>query len=477
MSKELGVTVGKEEDMAEWYQQVVLKAEFADYTPVKGCIVVRHWGQAIWEAIRDFWDAEMKGHGVKNHYFPLLIPEGLLRREAEHFEGFTPEVAWVTMAGEAELEERLAVRPTSETIMYEMFSRWIQSHRDLPLRVNQWCNVLRWETKMTKPFLRGREFLWHEAHTVHETEAEAMEEIRWAVEGYKRISEELLAMPVVMGRKTESDKFAGADVSYTIEGLMPDGKALQAGTSHELGQSFSRAFDITFLGEDGENHHPWQTSWGTSTRLLGGLLLLHGDDQGAVLPPRVAPVQVVIVPIKAEGSPKVLRVCREVQEELRGMGLRVELDEREGYTPGWKFNDWELRGVPLRLEIGPRDVADGSAVAVRRDTGDKEKLELDRLEELPALLETIQEDMLKRAKGLMESRTVRTRDLGELDRAIKEGKWAVVPHCGGGDCEESLADRVGGGPRVVPFEQEPLDGKCIGCDKKADYWLYWGRSY
>ena len=480
MSEDLGITVKKVENPAEWYQQVVLKAGFADYSPVKGCIVIREWGYGIWERIQEYWDAKMKSHGVKNYYFPLFISEGLLKKEAEHFEGFVPEVAWVTMAGDKELEERLAIRPTSETVMYAMFSKWVQSYRDLPLRVNQWCNVVRWETKMTKPFLRSREFLWHEAHTVHATEEETAEEARWAIEEYAKLAEQLLAIPVIVGKKTESDKFAGADTTFAIEALMPDGKALQMGTSHMLGQNFSRPYGVKFLGLDEKWHHAWQTSWGTSTRMIGGLLLMHGDDKGAVLPPEVAPIQVVIVPIIFKGKEKaVVKLCRELEKELKEAGIRAHFDGREGYTAGWKFNHWELKGVPLRIEIGPRDLEKGEVVLVRRDTGKKDTAKLKGLTGLvKKKLKEIQEALLTRARKHLKENTVNVETLGELKNAIESGKWAVIPHCGESQCEETLAERVEGGPRVIAFEQPPLKNKrCVGCGKKASYWVYWGRSY
>ncbi|MBR9689715.1 MAG: proline--tRNA ligase [Candidatus Altiarchaeota archaeon] len=480
MSEDLGITVKRDKDMSEWYQQVVLKAEFADYSSVKGSIVIRYWGQAIWEAIHDFWDPIMKSHGVKNHYFPLLIPEGLLKKEAKHFEGFTPEVAWVTMAGKNQLEERLAVRPTSETIMYEMFSKWIKSHRDLPFRANQWCNILRWETKMTKPFLRGREFLWHEAHTVHKDKKGADEETKWAIDGYARIAEELLAMPVIRGRKTDSDKFAGADYTYAIEALMPDGKALQMGTSHMLGQNFSKPYDVKFVGVDEKWHHAWQTSWGFSTRAIGGLILAHGDNKGAIIPPSVAPVQVVIVPIIFKKTDEdVLSKCKEVEIRLQNSGIRVELDDRDEYTAGWKFNHWEVRGVPLRLEIGPRDIKEKKAVLVRRDSGEKSEVSDMYVEQaVQEGLAEIQAELFSRGKKNLEENTVVTESLEDLKKAIKGKKWARVPHCGEEACENALAEKVEGGPRVIPFEQEAVhNNKCINCDKKAAYWVYWGRSY
>jgi len=479
MSEELGITVKRDEDTAEWYQQVVLRAEFADYSPVKGAIVIRWWGQAIWEAIHDFWDPMMKEHGIKNYYFPLLIPESLLKREADHFEGFIPEVAWVTHAGENKLEEKLAIRPTSETIMYEMFSKWITSHRDLPLKVNQWTNVMRWETKMTKPFLRGREFLWHEAHTVHTTEKEADSEIRWAIEGYAKLAEELLAIPVVQGKKTDSDKFAGADYTFTIEALMPDGKALQMGTSHLLGQNFAKPYEVKFVDRKEKWQYAWQTSYGTSTRLIGGLILAHGDDKGAILPPKVAPIQIVIIPILFKKNDRsVLKKCNEVKRRLINAGFRVEVDHRDAYTAGWKFNHWEVKGVPLRLEMGPRDIKEEKVVIVRRDTFKKSSVNDIHIEEaVQDELNSVQSNLFSRLKKHQKENTEYPEDVNGLKNAIASRKWAFIRHCGQAECEESLAGKAEGGPRVIPFKQKKIDGKCINCTKKAEYWVYWGRSY
>jgi prolyl-tRNA synthetase len=478
MGEEQGITVKKGDDPAEWYQQVVLKGGFADYTSVKGCIVIREWGYGIWELVQEYWDARMKEHGTKNVYFPLFIPESLLKKEAEHFKGFTPEVAWVTMAGDKELEERLAIRPTSETIMYDMFSKWITSHRDLPLRLNQWCNVVRWETKMTKPFLRGREFLWHEEHTVHSTKEEANVETRWGIDGYAKLAEELLAIPVVTGRKTDSDKFAGADYTLSCEAFMPDGKALQMGTSHMLGQNFAKPYGVKFLGLDEKWHHAWQTSLGASTRMLGGVILMHGDDRGAIIPPRVAPVQVVIVPILFKGKEAgVLKSCKAVETALLKAGVRAHFDGREEYTAGWKFNNWEMKGVPLRIEVGPRDVAKGEAVLARRDKSHKETVKQEGIAgTVKARLEEIQADLLTKARKRLKDSTVTAVTPAELKGALDSGKWAVVPHCGDPACEEAMAKKFEGGPRVIPKQPAPAK-KCVGCGKKAGYWVYWGRSY
>ncbi|MBR9679491.1 MAG: proline--tRNA ligase [Candidatus Altiarchaeota archaeon] len=477
MSEELGITA-KKENMSEWYQQLVLRAGFADYSPVKGSIIYRPWSYAIWEKMMESFNAAIKAHGVENAYFPLLIPESFLKKEAEHFAGFTPEVAWVTMAGENKLDERLAIRPTSETIMYYMFAKWIQSYRDLPFKVNQWCNIMRWETKMTKPFLRGREFLWQEGHTVHTTKTEAETEAEWAIEAYKKLVEGLLAVPVVTGKKTESDKFAGAVYTITVESLMPDGRALQIGTSHMLGQNFSKPFEVKFLGKDEKNHYAWQTSWGLSTRILGGLIMVHGDDKGAVLPPKVAPIQLVIVPILFKETEKqVIAECERVKTKLEKKGIRVKLDDRPDYSAGWKFNHWELKGVPLRVELGPKDLEKKSIVLVRRDTGVKTNVkQVELVKTVLAELDKMQTDMFEKAKGWLDKHTVKTEKAEELEAAIISGKWAILPHCANIGCEEKMTEKFAGGPSLVIDKK--ITGKiCIGCGKPAKYWIYWAKSY
>ena len=367
----------RSQDFSQWYLDVVRRAELADYSPVKGCMVIRPYGYAIWELIQQAFDRRFKATGHVNAYFPLFIPERLLMKEAEHVEGFAPQVAYVTHGGGEELEERLVVRPTSEAIFGTMYAKWIQSWRDLPVLLNQWANVVRWE-KVTRPFLRTTEFLWQEGHTAHETEAEGEEETLKILDLYKETVETELAMPVVTGLKSESEKFAGALRTYSIEALMGDGRALQAGTSHNLGQNFAKAFDITFQGRDKTVQHVWGTSWGVSTRLIGGLIMTHGDDSGLVLPPNVAPYQVVIVPIpRGNWQETVLPKAREIQQQLVAAGIRVTLDDRDMYTPGWKFAEWELRGVPLRVEIGPKDIEKSAVMVARRDTREKASLAME----------------------------------------------------------------------------------------------------
>ncbi len=478
MSELLGITVKKAENPVEWYQQLILKGGFADYSPVKGCIVIRPWGYAIWEEIMKNFDKILKERGYKNAYFPLFIPESLLRKEAEHFEGFTPEVAWVTHAGEKPLEEKLAVRPTSETIMYAMFARWIQSYRDLPLRINQWCNVVRWETKMTKPFIRGREFLWHEGHSAHATETEAREEVFWEIEAYRRFMEDFLAMPVIAGFKTPLEKFAGAVFTLTLEAFMPDGKAIQVATAHMLGQNFSKAYEVKFLDKDEKWKYVWQTSFGISTRLIGAMLLLHGDDKGAIIPPKVAPLQVVIVPIPYKGKEEAVReAALDVEKRLKALGLRAMADLRPEYTPGWKYNEWELKGVPLRIEIGPRDLEKKQITVAKRTTGEKIPVGFEELEEkIPMLLEQIQKELYERARSFLEASVVKCGNLAEVEAAIARGKMAEVELCSSDECEEEIAEKFSISARVIPFEKKP-QGRCVVCGKRATRVVIFSRAY
>ena len=420
------------EDFSRWYLDVVRRAELADYSPVKGCMVIRPYGYAIWELIQQGLDRRLKETGHVNAYFPLFIPESLLMREAEHVEGFAPQVAWVTRGGDEELEERLIIRPTSEVIIGTMYAKWLQSWRDLPILINQWANVVRWE-KVTRPFLRTTEFLWQEGHTAHETEAEAQEETLKILALYKRFSEEELAMPVMDGQKSESEKFAGASRTYSIEALMGDGRALQAGTSHNLGQNFAKAFEIQFQGRDKTVQHAWTTSWGVSTRLIGGAIMTHGDDSGLILPPRVAPYQVVIVPIqRGNWQETVLPHAREIRASLVKEGVRVMLDDRDAYTPGWKFAEWEMRGVPLRLEIGPKDIEKAQVMLARRDTREKMPVPIDGLAgRVVTLLEEIQAALFARALKFREEHTTRVTSYSEFTSAM-EGRpgFVVAGWCG-----------------------------------------------
>src|SRR5437899_2708232 len=425
----------RSQDFSRWYLDVVRRAELADYSPVKGCMVIRPYGYAIWELIQQALDQEFKRTGHVNAYFPLFIPESLLHKEAEHVEGFAPQVEYVTHGGGEELEEKLVVRPTSEAIIGTMYAKWVQSWRDLPVLINQWANVVRWE-KVTRPFLRTTEFLWQEGHTAHETEAEAEEETRKILDLYKETVETELAVPVIIGRKTESEKFAGALRTYSIEALMGDGRALQAGTSHNLGQNFAKAFDITFQARDKSVQHVWGTSWGMTTRLVGAVIMTHGDDSGLVLPPRVAPYQAVIVPIgRDDWRETVLPTARQIRQQLADSGIRVTLDERDE-RPGWKFSEWELRGVPLRLEIGPKDIEKASVRIARRDTREKVDVPMNWLAgHVRGLLDEVQRTLFDRAVKFQEEHTQRVSSYEEF-KAAMEGRpgFVIAPWCGSADC-------------------------------------------
>ncbi|MBP7776018.1 MAG: proline--tRNA ligase [Acidobacteria bacterium] len=467
------------EDFSRWYLDVVRKAELADYSPVKGCMVIRPYGYAIWELIQRQLDDRFKATGHVNAYFPLFIPESLIMKEAEHVEGFAPQVAWVTKGGTEELEEKLVVRPTSETIFGVMYQKWIQSWRDLPLLINQWANVVRWE-KVTRPFLRTTEFLWQEGHTAHETEAEAQEETMKILALYKEFSENVLAMPVVDGQKSSSEKFAGAERTYSIEALMGDGRALQAGTSHNLGQNFAKAFDIQFQGRDKTLQYVWTTSWGVSTRLIGGVIMTHGDDSGLMLPPNVAPWQVVIVPIpRGNWKETVLPACQAIRDELKAAGIRVRLDDDESQTPGWKYAEYEMRGVPLRLEIGPKDLEKRSVFSARRDTKAKAPLPMDGLAgHVTSLLDEIQANLLARALAFRESHTSSAATWDEF-RQTMEGRpgFVIAPWCETDDCEAAIKAETQATIRNIPFGSEQPTGPCVKCGKPAIVNAWFAKAY
>src|SRR5436190_9676838 len=451
----------RSEDFSQWYLDVVRRAELADYSPVKGCMVIRPYGYAIWELIQQALDARIKATGHVNAYFPLFIPESLLHKEAEHVEGFSPQVAYVTHGGGEELEEKLVVRPTSEAIIGTMYAKWIQGWRDLPILLNQWANVVRWE-KVTRPFLRTTEFLWQEGHTAHETEPEAEAETLKILDLYAEVCETILAVPVVKGRKSESEKFAGALRTYSIEALMGDGRALQAGTSHNLGQNFAQAFNITFQGRDKTVQHVWGTSWGVTTRLIGAVIMTHGDDNGLILPPRVAPYQVVIVPIGRDNwRETVLPRAQDLQRQLRQAGIRVTLDERDE-RPGWKFAEWELRGVPLRLEIGPKDIEKSQVLVARRDTREKLGVPMDGLAgKVRELLDDIQKTLLERARAFREERTLRASHYDEFKR-LMEGRpgFVIAPWCGAADCEAQIKADTQATIRNMPLDSKAPGGGC-----------------
>ena len=464
-----GITVKKAGEMPEWYNQVILKAELADYSPIRGCMVIRPYGYAIWEGIQEYFNQRIRALGVQNAYFPLFVPESFFTKEAKHAEGFAPEVAWIEKK-ENETGERLAVRPTSETIMYDAYARWIRSWRDLPLRINQWANVVRWEISDVKLFLRTREFLWQEGHCVYESESQCDMETRIILDEYARLCEELLAIPVIKGVKTEKERFAGADKTYAIEGLMPDGKSLQLGTSHNLGQNFAKAFGIKFIGKDEKDHLPWQNSWGISTRLIGGLVMVHGDDVGLVLPPRIAPLQAVIVPIIFESSKaEVLKACRKLSGDL---SIRHRVDDREEFSSGWKFNEWEKNGVPLRIEVGPRDLEKKSVVFVRRDTAEKRSVLLKDVQREAVLeLDRIQRNLLDRAKKFLESHITKVAHWGEFMDPIRKGHLVLANHCGDAACEAAIKEETGGvTTRVIPLENpKPFHHSCVKCGNKSIY--------
>lgn len=464
-----------DEDFAKWYTDVVKKAELCEYTSVKGCMVIRPYGYAIWENIQHIMDSMFKATGHENVCMPMFIPESLLEKEKDHVEGFAPEVAWVTHGGNEKLEERLCVRPTSETLFCEHYANIVHSYRDLPKLYNQWVSVVRWE-KTTRPFLRTREFLWQEGHTIHATAEEAQEETIRMLNVYAEFCEKYLAMPVVKGVKTAKERFAGAEDTYTIEALMHDGKALQSGTSHYFGDGFAKAFDIQFTGKDNKLHHPFQTSWGTTTRLIGAIIMTHGDDNGLVLPPAVAPIQLVIIPI-ASHKEGVLDKANELKNKLANV-CRVKLDDSDN-SAGWKFAEYEMKGVPLRLEIGPKDIENNRCVVVRRDNGEKVFVSLDELEtKIPELLEAVRDGLYRKAFDRRAAMTFTAKDYAELkDIADNKPGFIKAMWCGDRECEDKLKDELGITSRCIPFEQEHLGDTCVCCGKPAKHMLYWGKAY
>lgn len=466
-----------EEDFAQWYTDVITKTELVDYAPVKGFMVIRPYGFALWEKIRDYADSLFKQTGHKNVYFPLLIPESLLNKEAEHVEGFAPEVAWVTQGGNKVLEERLAIRPTSETIICTMYAKWLNSYRQLPFLYNQWNSVVRWE-KTTRPFLRTSEFLWQEGHTIHETAEEAMQETLQQLESYKSVAEDLMAIPVIDGQKSESEKFAGADSTYTIEAMMHDGKALQSGTSHFLGQHFTKAFDITFSDREGNLANPYHTSWGISTRLIGGLIMVHSDNRGLVLPPKMAPTQVVIVPIAANKG-GVNEKVDEIAAQLKAKGITVEVDDRDNYSPGWKFNESEMKGIPVRLEIGPKDIEKNKAIAFRRDELTKEDISLEGIADtVENLLDDIQKNLYNKAKKYRDERTYHANNMDEFVDIIENKRgFAKVMWKDNAENEAKIKELTGATIRVIPFAQENLGENCFYSGEKADHMVIFAKAY
>ncbi len=467
----------RSEDFSQWYTDVVRLADLMDYTPVRGCMAIKPYGYRIWELIQQQMDAEFKRTGHQNVSMPMLIPESLLLKEADHVEGFAPEVAWVTQGGTEPLTERLAIRPTSETIFCTMYAKWVQSWRDLPLKYNQWCSVMRWE-KTTRPFLRTAEFLWQEGHTVHATAEEAQEETMQMLGVYRDFCEKNLAIPVYCGQKSEKEKFAGARATYSIEAMMQDGKALQSGTSHNFGTNFSEPFEIKYLDKDGTQKYAHETSWGTSTRLIGAIIMTHGDERGLRLPPVIAPIQVVIVPVAAH-KPGVTEACQQLAEQLKEKGFRVKLDDRDTVSPGFKFNDWEMKGVPVRLEIGPRDLENGVVMAFRRDTLEKFTVPMAEIaEKLPALLDDIQQTLYNQAKAFRDERTVKVHNMEELGQVVQTG-FAKAMWCGEQACEDEIKEKFNASSRNMPFDQEgeAFGDTCVCCGKKAKKVMYFAKAY
>lgn len=467
----------KKSNFDEWYPEVILKSEFADYSKVSGCIVIRPYGYAVWERIKDVVDAKLKKMGIMNCYFPLLIPEQLLKKEQEHVEGFAPEVAWVTETGSSKLDEKLAIRPTSETIMYDSYSKWVHSWRDLPLRLNQWNNVLRWEFKHPRPFLRSREFLWNEGHTVFASEKEAVNEGKEILQMYYNVVKDYIALAGTKVKKSEKEKFAGAVYTMSVEHMMPDGKMIQGPDSHYDGQNFAKAFDISFLNSEGKQEYAYQNTWAITTRMIGVMISVHGDDKGLVLPPKLAPIPIVVVPIFTDkDKDAVLKKAKETAKKLK-----AHFDDREGYTPGWKFNEWELKGVPLRIEIGPRDIANKSVVLVRRDTGEKTFVKMQDVSKAAKnVLDDIQKNLYEKSEKFLEEHTKTAENYTELKKLVN-GNRVLVNFCNEPACEEKIKTDTGAKTTGIPldskFNSEKADGKCIACGKPATCKIFFAKSY
>ncbi len=480
MTKEIGITVKKSLDFSDWYTQCVLKSGIADYSPSKGFIILRPYGYAIWEIIREILDEELKKTGHKNGFLPVLIPESLLTKEKDHFNGFLPEVFWVTKSGDCDLGEKLAVRPTSETLAYSMFSKWISSYRDLPLKLNFWNSALRAEIKSTKPLIRNSEFLWQEGHTAHTDENEANKEVRMILDIYKMLVEEYLAIPTVSGFKTDKEKFVGAKYTTCLESAMADGKALQMATSHHLGQNFSKPFEIKFLDKDTAEQYVWQTSWGISWRVIGAIIMVHGDDKGLILPPKISPTQVIIVPIyKDESKTVVKQKAYELEQKLKDSQIRVQTDNRDEFTSGWKFNDWEMKGVPLRANIGLRDIQENQVELIRRDTKERFYVkEKELVNQTLSILEKIQSNMFERAKNLLQEKTRSATTLEELLSILDTtGGFVSCSWCGKRECEDLVKEKTTADIRIVPFNPKNNISSCIGCGNQETIEVYFGRAY
>ena len=480
MTKEAGITVKKSDDFSDWYTQCVLKSGIADYSPGKGFIILRPYGYAIWENIKELLDDQFKKTGHKNGFLPVLIPESLLTVEKNHFEGFMPEVYWVTKSGNNDLAEKLALRPTSETLAYSMFSKWISSYRDLPLKLNFWNSALRAEIKSTKPLIRNSEFLWQEGHTAHINEKEANDQVSMILDLYKTLIEEFLAIPTVSGLKSDKEKFVGANYTTCLESLMPDGKALQMATSHNLAQNFSKPFDIKFLDKDTSEHFVWQTSWGISWRIIGAMIMVHGDDKGLILPPKISPTQVIIVPIYKDESKEIVKQkAGELENKLKDSQIRAYTDNRDEYTSGWKFNEWEMKGVPLRVNIGIRDIREEQVELVRRDTKERFYVkEKDLVSEILSILENIQSNMYSLAKNYLLTNTRSAKNLDELLSILdSSGGFVACSWCGKRECEDSVKEKTTADIRIVPFNTRKNISSCIACGKEGTTEVYFGRAY
>jgi len=480
LTKEVGITVKKSVDFSDWYTQCVIKSGIADYSPGKGFIILRPYGYAIWENIKEILDDQFKKTGHKNGFLPVLIPESLLTVEKNHFEGFMPEVYWVTKSGNNDLGEKLAVRPTSETLAYSMFSKWISSYRDLPLKLNFWNSALRAEIKSTKPLIRNSEFLWQEGHTAHSNEKEASDEVRMILDLYKMLIEEYLAIPTVSGLKTDKEKFVGANYTTCLESLMPDGKALQMATSHNLAQNFSKPFEIKFLDKDTAEHLVWQTSWGISWRVIGALIMVHGDDKGLILPPKISPTQVIIVPIYKDESKEIVKQkAYELENKLKDSNIRAYTDDRDEYTSGWKFNEWEMKGVPLRVNIGIRDIREEQVELIRRDTRERFYVkEKDLVNETLSILENIQSNLYHLAKNYLLTNTRNATRLDELLSMLdSSGGFVACSWCGKRECEDLVKEKTTADIRIIPFNTKKNISSCIACGKEGTTEVYFGRAY
>jgi len=480
LTKEVGITVKKSVDFSDWYTQCVIKSGIADYSPGKGFIILRPYGYAIWENIKEILDDQFKKTGHKNSFLPVLIPESLLTVEKNHFEGFMPEVYWVTKSGNNDLGEKLAVRPTSETLAYSMFSKWISSYRDLPLKLNFWNSALRAEIKSTKPLIRNSEFLWQEGHTAHSNEKEASDEVRMILDLYKMLIEEYLAIPTVSGLKTDKEKFVGANYTTCLESLMPDGKALQMATSHNLAQNFSKPFEIKFLDKDTAEHLVWQTSWGISWRVIGALIMVHGDDKGLILPPKISPTQVIIVPIYKDESKEIVKQkAYELENKLKDSNIRAYTDDRDEFTSGWKFNEWEMKGVPLRVNIGIRDIREEQVELIRRGTRERFYVkEKDLLNETLSILENIQSNMYHLAKNYLVTNTRNATRLDELLSMLdSSGGFVACSWCGKRECEDLVKEKTTADIRIIPFNTKKNISSCIACGKEGTTEVYFGRAY